>query len=102
VTGATTKGKPASLSATEVSNEGAPQTVERRGTRGAEPGLLVEVVDRDETAEAGLVGDLPVVAAPAHGGVLGRVDTEVPPVAKTIDDRANFEAVGLRPHSTNR
>ena len=81
--------------------EGALQTVERNVARIAEPRLLVEVVDGDETADAGLVRDLPVVAARAHRQVLGGVDVEVPAVAERIDDGAHFEAVRRRLHPTD-
>ncbi|HEY8316963.1 MAG TPA: hypothetical protein VIG35_08875 [Gaiellaceae bacterium] len=64
--------------------ERAPQAVEDGVARGAEPRLLVEVVDGDEAARAGVVADEPVVAARAERDVLQCLDVETP----AVDERA--------------
>ena len=62
----------------------------------AEPRLLIEIVDRGETARAAAVANEPVIAACAERRVVGRLDVEVPALGQEARDRVGVEIVGQR------
>ena len=76
------------------------ETVERRLTCVSEPVLPVQVVDGHEGARSLAVAHHPVVAAPADGRVLGRVDVEAPVIGESTDQRTRVDALRQRSHAT--
>ena len=80
--------------------ERASETSERRLARVSEPVLPVEVVDGHEGTRSLAVAHHPVVAAPADGRVLGRVDVEAPVVGESADQVARLDVLRQRPHAT--
>jgi hypothetical protein len=72
--------------------------LERRFSRVPEPGLALEVIDRDEATRSAAIAYDPVVAADSEGRVVRSFQVEAPAVSQRISQRAGVDLLWQRFH----